>query len=132
MKLIAQPTEQSNGCPHSIRLFNRERIDIGANHPPRGDIRVTAHVPAKACLGLDSGWTRFADEDIRDALSAEPAPRRRKTPMSHLALVSPKLPAVPSPADQSAHDIRNALTTVGLHLDTLERLAGPPGQKGGE
>ena len=49
--------------------------------------------------------------------------------MSHLALVSPKLPAVPSPADQSAHDIRNALTTVGLHLDTLERLAGPAGQK---
>ena len=49
--------------------------------------------------------------------------------MSHLALVSPKLLAVPSPASQSTHDIRNALTTVGLHLDTLERLAGPAGQK---
>jgi signal transduction histidine kinase len=48
--------------------------------------------------------------------------------MSHLALVSPKLPAVPSPASQWAHDIRNALATVGLHLDTLERLAGPAGQ----
>ena len=48
--------------------------------------------------------------------------------MSHLALVSPKLPAVPSPATQWAHDIRNALATVGLHLDTLERLAGSAGQ----
>jgi signal transduction histidine kinase len=47
--------------------------------------------------------------------------------MSHLALVSPTLRAAPSPATQWAHDIRNTLTTVGLHLDTLERLAGSAG-----
>jgi signal transduction histidine kinase len=28
-----------------------------------------------------------------------------------------------------AHDIRNALTTIGLHLETLERLAGTAGAK---
>jgi signal transduction histidine kinase len=28
-----------------------------------------------------------------------------------------------------AHDIRNALATIGLHLETLERLAGPRGGK---
>jgi signal transduction histidine kinase len=49
--------------------------------------------------------------------------------MSHLALVSPTMRAAPSPAAQWAHDIRNALTTVGLHLDTLERLAGSAGHK---
>ncbi len=37
--------------------------------------------------------------------------------------------APPSPAAQWAHDIRNALAVVGLHLDTLERLAGAPGHR---
>jgi signal transduction histidine kinase len=49
--------------------------------------------------------------------------------MSHLALVCPTFRALPSPAKQLAHDIRNALATVGLHLDTLERLAGSSGHK---
>src|ERR1700761_5598936 len=49
--------------------------------------------------------------------------------MSHLALVCPTFRASPPPANQWAHDIRNALTTVGLHLDTLERLAGSHGHK---
>lgn len=30
---------------------------------------------------------------------------------------------------QWAHDIRNALAVTGLHLETLERLSGPQGQK---
>jgi hypothetical protein len=47
--------------------------------------------------------------------------------MSHLALASPIVRTAPSPANQWAHDIRNTLTTLGLHLDTLERLAGPAG-----
>ena len=49
--------------------------------------------------------------------------------MSHLALVSPTVRTAPSPGTQWAHDIRNTLTTVGLHLDTLERLAGSAGHK---
>jgi signal transduction histidine kinase len=49
--------------------------------------------------------------------------------MSHLTLVSPALRAFPSPATQWAHDIRNTLTTLGLHLDTLERLAGSAGHR---
>ncbi len=49
--------------------------------------------------------------------------------MSHLALVSPTFRVAPSPATQWAHDIRNTLATVGLHLDTLERLAGSAGHK---
>lgn len=49
--------------------------------------------------------------------------------MSHLALVTPTYRTTAPPAAQWAHDIRNALTTVGLHLDTLERLAGSAGHK---
>jgi signal transduction histidine kinase len=49
--------------------------------------------------------------------------------MSHLALVSPTFRTTAPPAAQWAHDIRNTLTTVGLHLDTLERLAGSAGHK---
>jgi signal transduction histidine kinase len=49
--------------------------------------------------------------------------------MSHLALVSPTFRTTAPPAAQWAHDIRNALSTVGLHLDTLERLSGSAGHK---
>jgi signal transduction histidine kinase len=49
--------------------------------------------------------------------------------MSHLALVSPTFRTAAPPAAQWAHDIRNTLSTVGLHLDTLERLAGSAGHK---
>jgi signal transduction histidine kinase len=49
--------------------------------------------------------------------------------MSHLALVSPTFRTAAPPVTQWAHDIRNTLTTVGLHLDTLERLAGSAGHK---
>ena len=64
--------------------------------------------------------------------------------MSQLAIVStnPML-AQPSPAraaqgfaaqgfpalDSMAHDLRNLLATVGLHLETLQRLSGPSGAK---
>jgi signal transduction histidine kinase len=33
------------------------------------------------------------------------------------------------PAVQTAHDLRNLLTTIGLHLETLQRLSGPAGAK---
>jgi signal transduction histidine kinase len=54
--------------------------------------------------------------------------------MSHLSLVptirTTERPAAAQPgATQMAHDIRNALTTIGLHLETLERLAGTAGAK---
>ena len=49
--------------------------------------------------------------------------------MPQLALVCPSFRTPPSPATKWAHDIRNTLATVGLHLDTLERLAGSDGQK---
>ena len=52
--------------------------------------------------------------------------------MSHLSLV-PATQATRGPASQMAgplaHDLRNILTTVGLHLETLERLAGAHGAK---
>jgi len=47
--------------------------------------------------------------------------------MSHLALVSPSAPPKLGPA--LAHDIRNALATVALNVETLERLVGPSGKK---
>jgi len=59
--------------------------------------------------------------------------------MSRLALVptaalrgSPRLPRIaPAPAIQMsvAHDLRNLLATIGLHLETLRRLSGPSGAK---
>jgi signal transduction histidine kinase len=49
--------------------------------------------------------------------------------MAHLALVSMSR-AVERPLPlELAHDIRNLLTTIGLHLETLERLSGSRGAK---
>ena len=45
--------------------------------------------------------------------------------MRHLALASVN----PAPSAQWAHDIRNALATVGLHLESLERLSGSRGRE---
>jgi signal transduction histidine kinase len=61
--------------------------------------------------------------------------------MSHLALVAPaardqRAPALQTTPSHSlaaydlvAHDLRNLLATIGLHLETLQRLAGPSGAK---
>jgi signal transduction histidine kinase len=49
--------------------------------------------------------------------------------MARLALVSLSRPVERPASAQVAHDIRNILTTIGLHLETLERLAGAPGAK---
>jgi len=47
--------------------------------------------------------------------------------MTNLAVVSSRQAALP-PA-QWAHDIRNMLATIGLHLDSLARMSGPHGAK---
>jgi signal transduction histidine kinase len=54
--------------------------------------------------------------------------------MSQLAIVSTNLalaypPAAQAGHDLMAHDLRNLLATVGLHLETLQRLSGPSGAK---
>lgn len=49
--------------------------------------------------------------------------------MSHLILASANPAPAGQPAAQWAHDIRNALATVGLHLETLERLSGSRGRE---
>jgi signal transduction histidine kinase len=46
--------------------------------------------------------------------------------MSQLALAA--LTTSTDPSARWAHDVRNALTTVGLHLETLERMSGPRGR----
>jgi signal transduction histidine kinase len=48
--------------------------------------------------------------------------------MSSLVLASVNS-GTAGPSAQWAHDIRNALTTVGLHLETLERLSGSRGRE---
>jgi signal transduction histidine kinase len=47
--------------------------------------------------------------------------------MAHFAIVTanPKRP----PAGQAAHDLRNILASISLHLETLQRLSGPSGVK---
>jgi signal transduction histidine kinase len=49
--------------------------------------------------------------------------------MAHLALVSMSRAVGRPPPAQVAHDIRNLLATIGLHLETLERLSGSSGAK---
>lgn len=49
--------------------------------------------------------------------------------MTSLALVSNRQPAIAAPPAHWAHDVRNVLASVGLHLDTLARLSGPHGAK---
>src|SRR5262245_44649100 len=44
-----------------------------------------------------------------------------------LAAANPTLPYIPT--TQWAHDIRNALAIMSLHLETLERLSGASGRK---
>jgi signal transduction histidine kinase len=47
--------------------------------------------------------------------------------MVHLAVVATN-PACP-PSTQAAHDLRNILAIIGLHLETLQRLSGTSGAK---
>jgi len=49
--------------------------------------------------------------------------------LTSLALVSNRQPAIAAPPAHWAHDVRNVLASVGLHLDTLARLSGPHGAK---
>jgi signal transduction histidine kinase len=50
--------------------------------------------------------------------------------MTNLAVVATN-PGRP-PAAQAAHDLRNILACIGLHLETLQRLSGPSGAKAGD
>jgi signal transduction histidine kinase len=47
--------------------------------------------------------------------------------MAHLTAVSTN-PTCP-PSVHAAHDLRNILASIGLHLETLQRLSGPSGAK---
>lgn len=49
--------------------------------------------------------------------------------MPHLSLATTSTRFVRAPAAQWVHDIRNALAVAQLHLETLERQAGPNGSK---
>lgn len=49
--------------------------------------------------------------------------------MSQLMLAAVNRVPASQPDPQWAHDIRNALTTVGLHLETLQRLSGSRGRE---
>ena len=49
--------------------------------------------------------------------------------VTSLMLVSSRRPEASLPPTQWAHDVRNLLATIGLHLDMLARLSGPHGVK---
>ena len=49
--------------------------------------------------------------------------------MSQLTIVSTAPATGGLPGTQTAHDLRNLLATVALHLETLQRLSGPSGMK---
>jgi signal transduction histidine kinase len=58
-------------------------------------------------------------------------PRRAFAPTTPLRGCPPPAYLAPDPAIQPslAHDLRNLLATIGLHLETLQRLSGPRGAK---
>lgn len=49
--------------------------------------------------------------------------------MTQLTLAASNPTPSPTPSHQWAHDIRNTLATIGLHLETLQKLSGPAGGK---
>jgi signal transduction histidine kinase len=49
--------------------------------------------------------------------------------MTQLTLAASNPALSPAPSHQWAHDIRNTLATIGLHLETLQKLSGPAGGK---
>ena len=49
--------------------------------------------------------------------------------MSQLVVVPARAAPGCLPGSGTAHDLRNLLATVGLHLETLQRLSGPSGAK---
>jgi signal transduction histidine kinase len=49
--------------------------------------------------------------------------------MTQLALAASNPALGTPPPHQWAHDVRNLLTTIGLHLERLEKLSGPAGSK---
>ena len=49
--------------------------------------------------------------------------------MTQLTLAASNPALASMPPHQWAHDIRNILGTIGLHLETLEKLSGPAGGK---
>lgn len=49
--------------------------------------------------------------------------------MTQLTLAASNPTLGPMPPHQWAHDVRNLLATIGLHLERLEKLSGPSGSK---
>ena len=49
--------------------------------------------------------------------------------MTQLTLAASNPTLGPMPPHQWAHDVRNLLATIGLHLERLEKLSGPGGSK---
>jgi signal transduction histidine kinase len=49
--------------------------------------------------------------------------------MTQLTLAASNPALGPVPPHQWAHDVRNLLATIGLHLERLEKLSGPAGSK---
>jgi signal transduction histidine kinase len=64
-----------------------------------------------------------------DMRAMPPASARVEGIMTNLTLISSRQPAASLLSVQWAHDVRNLLATIGLHLDTLERLSGPRGAR---
>ena len=56
---------------------------------------------------------------------SQPAPARAAQSFVAEAFAAQGFPAL----DSMAHDLRNLLATVALHLETLQRLSGPSGAK---
>src|SRR5262245_58617521 len=106
-------------------LLHFHGVSLRPPHPPE-----TSPYPPRMKTKAEVYWPRA---DLPWSCEAASTPQQPGEPaMSRLSLV-PATQATRGPASQMAghlaHDLRNVLTTVGLHLETLERLAGAHGAK---
>jgi signal transduction histidine kinase len=81
-------------------------------------------IPSRGHIALMAGMQ--SNSELFQRLDGHIFARGLTMPQLMLASVNPRLPAQPSA--QWAHDIRNTLATLGLHLETLSRLSGSHGR----
>src|SRR6516165_3139140 len=68
---------------------------------------------------------RCREMECSNGLIGAARPLPPEDAMTNLTLVASR--QAPLPPAEWAHDIRNLLTTIGLHLESLARLSGPHG-----
>jgi hypothetical protein len=120
-----------------VRAFRTGRDPLIGPRPSSESVRNGLTAPPPNAL-MPGGYRSHAPRALAPQTAGVQEWRCRKvigfTPtgfaaMSHLTVVSANPAMGYPPGAQAAHDLRNLLATIGLHLETLQRLSGPAGAK---